>query len=178
MAWDQSRGMKRANTGIWGAADELRRDQNINNQQYRQYQRFDPGAAFKEYAGGAWKAVQSDFADNLESLASKAAGAGRLNTGFYDRDQGELVQRTMGDYSNRIAQGAMQTAGMAQQQRRDLLGYGQEQQNSYLDLLTGQWDREAMMDEKRNESKGGFWKTLGNIAGVAGKVGGAVIKGF
>jgi hypothetical protein len=170
--------MRRANSGLWGAEKDLRLDQGYDEQQYRRYNAWDPNQAFKEYAGGAWKAVQSDFADNLESLASKAAGMGRLNTGFYDRDQGELTQRTMQDYQNRIAQGAMQTAGMAQQQRRDLLNYGQQQQNSYIDLLTGQWDREGMMDDKRQQSKGSFWKTLGNIAGVGGKIAGGVIKGF
>jgi hypothetical protein len=178
MTWKPSSGMSRANSGMWGTIGNMGRQSGWLDQEYRKYRGFDPADSFKEYAGGAWKAVQGDLADNLESLASKAAGAGRLNTGFYDRDQGELMQRTMQDYQNTIAQGAMQTAGMKQNQYRDLVNVGQQQQSAYMDALSGQWDREAMMDDKRQQSKGSFWKTLGNIAGVGGKIAGAAIKGF
>jgi hypothetical protein len=178
MGWKPSRGMTLTNRALWDESKNLTRQAGRQDMAYRQYEEFDPTEAYRESAGGAWSMAKRDLADQLEELAGQGAAAGRLNTGFFDRDQGELIQRTTRDYQDRIAQGAMQAAGMEQGQRRDLLQHGQQQQQSYLDLLAGNFDREAMLQGIQDQNKGGFWKTLGGIAQFGAKLGGAAIKGF
>lgn len=178
MGWKPSRGMTEANRALAGAGVGLKRQAGQLDQDYNQARAFDPSQAYKEMAGGAWSSAQRGLADNLESLAGQGAAMGRLNTGFFDRDQGELIQRTNQDYQDRIAQGALTTAGMQQQQNMGLLNYGQEQQQSYLDLISGQFDREAMLKDKREAGKGGFLKGLAGVANFGAKLAGSAIKGF
>ena len=126
--------------------------------------------AFKDYAAGGLAGVKSQLGTELDSLAGKAAGSGRLNTGFYDLDQGDVVRNVYGDYDRGLQQAALQTTGMQQQNNQNLLNYTADKRNTYLDLLTGNMDRATA----QKNAKGGFWKTLGGIGktllGTAGSV--------
>lgn len=116
---------------------------------------FDPSAAFEQYTRGATDSAHSFLGEELEKLAGTAAGQGRLNTGFYDKDQGDVVRNVMGDLNNTIAGAALQTTGMDLSRRGKLLDYGTDTSNRYLDLLTGNNDRITARENARKQSKGG-----------------------
>lgn len=78
-------------------------------------QGFDAGGAVKDYATGA----ASDFFRNqkvaLSSLGSAAVGAGRLNTGFFDKDQGDVITELGRGFTSDIAKQAVAAAGITAQ---------------------------------------------------------------
>lgn len=182
MARDKKRARQDATGGSWqraidkgyserGMANRLIDSQDFLGQDYETsgvqgLQDFDPGAAFKEYTEGATRGAKGYLGEELEKLAGTSSAQGRLNTGFYDQDQGELVRNVYGDLNNTIAGAALQTAGMEQSRRGQLLDYGADRTNRYLDLVSGNNDR---LTAKRNaeaakKKKGGI---LGGLVGGA-----------
>ncbi len=67
---------------------------------------FDPSAAGKEYAAGAYGDFKNNLSDELRTLENKSVAAGRLHTGMFDTDTGNVVTRLGSDYNNKIAQEA------------------------------------------------------------------------
>mgnify|MGYP001559029574 FL=1 len=72
---------------------------------------FDPAAAGKEFAKGAYGDFQTGLADNLRTYDDEAVAAGRLRTGQYDVGKGQLVTRMGQDFDNRLAQAALDFSG-------------------------------------------------------------------
>lgn len=134
---------------------------------YEGLKNFDPGAAFKEYSAGAFGDFQHTLGDELERLAGNASAGGRLNTGFYDEDQGELVRDISGDYLNKVNQAALNTAGMDLNRRGSLLNYGTEANNRYLDLIAGNYDRMIAKRNAQQQGGGGFMGFLSKAAPIA-----------
>jgi hypothetical protein len=132
---------------------------------------FDPSKAFTSYADAGLQGVKSQLGTELDSLAGKAAGSGRLNTGFYDLDQGDVARNIYGDYGRGVQQAALQTTGMQQQNNMGLLNYAADKRNSYLDLLTANQDRATA----QKNSKKGFWGTLGDVFKTGASVAGSII---
>lgn len=67
---------------------------------------FDPSAFGNTFAQGAYGQFKNNLSDQLTDLTNKGAAAGRLNTGYFDIDQGKVVNRLGSDFSNAIAQEA------------------------------------------------------------------------
>lgn len=67
---------------------------------------FDPSAAGKEYADGAYGDFKNKVSDQLNELQNKSVAAGRLHSGLFDADSGNVITRLGSDYSNAIAQEA------------------------------------------------------------------------
>jgi hypothetical protein len=70
---------------------------------------FDPQAAFERYVTGAQGAFDETLKTNNERLIQTAAGGGRLNTGFFDLDRGELGRQLSADARNAMQQKALET---------------------------------------------------------------------
>lgn len=149
---------------------------------------FDPTQAINTYAQGAWGAAQSGMKDQLADMAGSAAG-GRINTGFFDADRGDVYRRTVSDFGNTMAQTAVQGAQMAMQNNNQMGQFGQEQQNRYTDLLMSrrQEIENAAREEaeRKRKKKGMFTSLLGSglgmlagsvIPGVGTAIGGAIGK--
>lgn len=134
---------------------------------YDAYRSFDPSQSFNEYYGGVLGETGNALADALTQLQGQAVGAGRLRTGFFDRDQGDTVRRFYSDALARGQQGALQTAGMRQQQLAGLLDFGSQARNRYLDLLNGNFDRVTGIQN----SKTG----VGDVAGSILKTGASIL---
>ncbi len=132
---------------------------------YRAFTDFDPRAAFDEYTAGSLAETRSALADELEDLTGSAVGAGRANTGFFDRDRGEVVKELFDRHNARTSQAALQTAGMRQNQLGTALDFGAQARNRYLALLVGAYDPRTGEDN----AGGGL---LGALGGVGGGVGG------
>jgi len=146
---------------------------------YERAKSFDPSAAYGTYMEGARSKAADTLGQQLKQLAGQAVGAGRLDTGFYDMDQGDVVRNVWDDYGRTASAAALQTAGMQQQNNFGLLNYGAEARNRYLDLLHGGYDRATAEKAAKDAKKGGFLGGLGKIVGgVVGSVAGPVGSAF
>jgi hypothetical protein len=72
---------------------------------------FDPSAAGKEFAGGAYSDYKTGLQDDLRLFDDEAIAAGRLRTGQYDVDKGDVITRRGRDFDARIAQAALDFSG-------------------------------------------------------------------
>lgn len=81
---------------------------------------FDPSAYGKEFAGGAYGDFKNQLGDELRGLSARSVAGGRINTGFFDEDQGGVVTRLGSDFSNKLAQASTVFSG----QRLDALKTG------------------------------------------------------
>jgi hypothetical protein len=124
---------------------------------------FDPTKSINDFAKGAYGEVFSSpggVGDQLTNLKGAAVGAGRLDTGFFDRDQGEVVERGQQDLNSRILGASVQGAGMTLQNNEDIGQYGQNVRSRYLDLLSGGIDRAQADANARAQRKSNFWGGL------------------
>lgn len=139
---------------------------------YAQAKAWDPSAAFGQYAEAATGEAGESLKKQLEALAGRSAGMGRIDTGFYDLDQGDVVRDVYGDLNRNLQSKALEVTGMQQQNNFGLLNYGQEARNRYFDLLTGFGDRRYAElypppKQKSGTSFGDFLKTGASIAALA-----------
>lgn len=92
------------------------KDVNFDNPNLSQFSadrllNFDPSAAGETFAKGAFGDFQNSLKDNLQEYDDQSIAAGRLRTGQYDVDKGRVVTRLGSDFSNRIAQAALEFSG-------------------------------------------------------------------
>ncbi len=73
---------------------------------------FDAGAAVKEYATGAWDQVQAGLKSTLRDLKYDAAARHRMNSGWFDEDQGRVVTDTAANFQSELAKQAVTAAGI------------------------------------------------------------------
>jgi len=127
---------------------------------------YDPSAALNTYAQGAYNTFNQGFQQNLTALKGQAAGAGRLKTGFYDQDVGTLAKGMGSQEQNAIAGQAMNAAGLQESALGTATGYAEDEQNRYLDLLSGQLDREQARKNQVSEQQGSLMSGIGSILGT------------
>lgn len=72
---------------------------------------FDPSAAGKEFASGAYSDYQTGLKDDLRLFDDQSIAAGRLRTGQYDVDKGQVITQRGRDFDARIAQAALDFSG-------------------------------------------------------------------
>ena len=137
-------------------------------------QGFDPRAAFKEYRAGALADTKDLLGRELSDLAGRAAGSGRLNTGFYDMDAGDVTRNVLGDFNNRTAQAALQTSGQRLNQLQGAGNYSINAGNTALEAYSGELDRQQAEENAKRKRRGGL---LGGIGAVLGAGVGSVIPG-
>lgn len=143
---------------------------------------FDPNAAVARYAKGAWDTVMNDPVSGLKrslaDLRGNAVGGGRLDTGFFDQDTGDVVTNATRGFQNSLAGTAVTAAGMQQNNNAALLGYGQNKTNQYLDLLTANREQQTQDAREKAARKRQKKRGIGSlIGGVIGAVGGSFIPG-
>lgn len=73
---------------------------------------FDPSGAINTYANGAWGSIKANLGDQLNDIRNQDARLGRLNTGFFDKDRGTVINRATDQFTNNLAQTAVQGAGL------------------------------------------------------------------
>lgn len=130
---------------------------------------FDPTQAINTYATGAWGAAKEGMDEELANIAGSAAG-GRINTGFFDIDRGNVYRKTLANFGNNIAQTAVQGAQLQLSNNNALGTFGQEQQNRYTDLLMSrrQEIENAAREEaaRKRQKRGRFASLLGTGLGM------------
>ena len=154
---------------------------NANADYYKRISSFDPSQAINKYAQGTWASMvggPGGFNDQLTRLKGNEVAGGRLDTGFYDEDVGQLYRSTVNDFSNDLARTAVQGAGMEMQNNQMIGQFGQNQQELGLDLGVARRqelinDEREKAERKRRNRRG----IAGAIGGVLGGVGGFIVGG-
>lgn len=138
---------------------------------------FDPTAAIQRYANAQWDTAINDPTKGLKrqltDLGGRSVGAGRLDTGFYDADQGDVISNVMRGYGNSVASTAVTGAGMEQANNATLYGEGADKTTQGLDLLTGRYNEQqttaADKAARARSKKRGIGSAIGGLlGGVAG----------
>lgn len=128
---------------------------------------FDPSAAFKTYTSGAIGDFNTNLAKQLQTMTGSAVGAGRLNTGFFDQDQGQLVKDMGTNFANTISQQALNVSG---QQEADLSrrgNYALGTSQNYNDLLSGALDRQTAQQNAKRQQRSSLYGDVAKVAGSA-----------
>lgn len=142
---------------------------------------FDPTAAINKYAQGTWGAMKTGpggLDESLASLKGKSVGAGRLDTGFFDQDTGDLYRSTVNDFGNAMAKTSVEGARMGMANTEALGQFGADQTD--LNLKLGSGRAEQLINDAREKAerarkrKRGIGGLIG--AGVGG-VGGFMLGG-
>lgn len=128
---------------------------------------FDPTQNLKTYGAAAAGDFDKTLKRSVSDLQGSAVGAGRLNTGFYDQDQGRLVTDLAGQYQRDLASHAMEASGQKLRATESAASMNEEEQNRYLELLAGGMDREQAAANAKQQSQESLYGALGEVAGAA-----------
>ncbi|MGH3428471.1 MAG: hypothetical protein ACRDQZ_13040 [Mycobacteriales bacterium] len=147
------------NEGSQASSDYLSRAENFN-----------ASDALNTWAQGAWGNVSTALQKQLGDLSGQAVGAGRLNTGFYDEDQGNLIKGVTSNFANQLAQQSLGAASLQSQSDQALGRFGQEQTQTGLDVAQSR--REEMInaqreaDARKRAQKRGIGSLIGGVLGA------------
>ncbi len=146
------------------------------------FKNFNASAGFETAVRGATNSARRAFGDNLRDLKGSAVRNGRLNTGFFDEDAGDLYERTQANLDDRISSMAMQSQGQQLEADGRYLGAVQGQQQQYFDLLSGGLDRETAAENAKKQRRASLLGGLASLAGtglglLAGGPAGAALGG-
>lgn len=127
------------------------------------------GGAFYNYANAGANILQTKMKDTHRGLTDNAAGRGRLNTGFFDEDTGNLWRQLSGEATDQMnsraldaarldMEPAMQNARLRTQVSegnadRDLQGqrYGQDDRQFLMDFTSGREDARGSRADRAYE---------------------------
>lgn len=133
---------------------------------------FDASKSLNAWAEGAYTNVRQGLNRTLGDLAGRAVGAGRLNTGFFDEDQGRVITDTMANFNADLAEHSMQAVALQQANDRELGEYGQRETEFGTDVAQSRREelinarREA--EARRRQKKRGIGSLIGGVVGAAG----------
>jgi len=133
---------------------------------------FDASKSLNDWARGAYANVSAGLDRRLRDLSGAAVGSGRLNTGFFDEDQGQLIRDTQADFTNNLSQQALGAAELQQRNDTSLGAYGERQTEFATDIAQSR--REEMINAAREQAerarrrKRGIGSAIGGALGAAG----------
>jgi hypothetical protein len=128
---------------------------------------FDPSAAVNQYAQGAWDSTSIDLGKTLDMLRGQAVGAGRLDTGLFDYDQGEVMKEALNRFTAQLSQQSMNAAGLQNQNNAMLLNFLNSREGAINEGYAGMLDYETGMANAKGQSKSGLYGALGQLGGSA-----------
>lgn len=123
---------------------------------------FDPYAAYREQAQGAFNQFRRSFADQLSRLRGQQVGMGRLRTGFATGDEDRLFLEMADRLNDVLAQGALQAAGMNLQRLGQMGDYAARQRDTALQGYFGDWATRYQQQMADRASKRSLWGQLGS----------------
>ena len=136
---------------------------------------FDPSQAVTRFGQGFLDEAGEALGQQFEGLVGGAVGAGRLRTGFFQRDAGRLFQ----DFNRRVSNAiALQSLEASRQSLVNIQGLNQTGgliRSQQIDVLGGALDR-ATAEENANQG-GGFGGFLKSAVGAGLGIAGAAFLG-
>lgn len=137
-------------------------------------QSYDPHAAAERQSQATLDSFFEQYGEDFASLRGSQVGSGRLNTGYGGQDEGRLQRDFMDRSSRAIAQNSLQASGLELQNNQSMGAYGSQAQGRYLDLLSGQLDRETAQKNAERQRRAGLY---GGLGAAVGGVGGFLLGG-
>jgi hypothetical protein len=134
---------------------------------------FDPSKAVDEFGSGFLDEAREGLGEDFESLVGQSVGAGRLRTGFFQKDAGRLFQDFNRRVSNAIAQQSLEASRQRLGNLQGLGAFGSDLLAQQTDLIGGAFDRATAEENAQGGSL--FGKIAGGALGlVGGSVGGPI----
>lgn len=128
---------------------------------------YDPYEDAERASMATGRRLYEDFGRDLGDLRGSLVGSGRLRTGYGAQDEDRLYDRFQDRLSNTLAQNSMRASAMDLQHTQGMGRMGSQSQGRYLDLLTGEMDRQQAERNARRQQQSSLWGTVGGIAGGA-----------
>jgi len=152
------------------------RDRSVGTQAEDDYLARARGFDARKGASEAARGYFNQFGDKLNkmirNLRGAQVGSGRLDTGFGNEDQDELIQGGIRDLNDTLATNALQAESLNLRNTEGLGGFGERTTGRYLDILGGNRDA-AMMDEEARRAQEA--KKKSGLFGLIGRVGGSLL---
>lgn len=133
---------------------------------------FDPQAAAAASAKGSYDLMKPQLDRDIDSYRQGQVGLGRLRSGFAGEGEDAIMRDAFSNLNARVAQNSLTTAGMTQENNRDIAGVGQQQYSNTMDAVTGQLDRNQAQRNAATASSDA--RRQGNAA-IIGQVGGSLL---
>lgn len=139
-----------------------------------QAEHFDPQGAVNQYAQGAWGSISEGLGSTLDRLRDNSVGAGRFDTGLFDKDQGEVVKAGVRDFNNQIAQTSVSAAGLQLQNQNGIADFANTRTGNALDLTASM--RETQENDEREAAaqkrarRGGIGSAIGGVLGAGAAI--------
>ncbi len=131
---------------------------------------FDASGALKEYARGAWGSISEALGQQLRDLSGRAVGAGRFDSGFYDEDQGYLVNNATRQFSNALSSQAVNALGLQQRNTEGLGSFGSRARENAFDMTAEQraFEENAYREEqaRKRRRRAGIGSAIGTALGA------------
>ncbi|HTJ62147.1 MAG TPA: hypothetical protein VL333_13230 [Candidatus Saccharimonadales bacterium] len=139
---------------------------------------FDASKALNTYAQGAYGSISDALKKQLSDLSGQATGAGRFDSGFYDQDNGTVINQATKQLADSIAQQSMGALGAQQRNTEGLAAFGQSQQGTANDLLAARREEQVNAQREQDAQKRAKKRGIGGlIGGVIGGAGGFLLGG-
>lgn len=126
---------------------------------------FDPSAAFERTANAAGQRFRRTVGDEVGKLRGQQVGMGRLDTGFATQDEDRIVTELGARQQEDLDANALNATSLDLRNTEGVGQYGISQGNTYLDLLSGQMDRETA---EKNAKRQMWASILGGLTGAGG----------
>lgn len=132
----------------------------------RRSRAFDPYAAAEKSARGQFSMFRDVLNKDVRKLRGEQVGMGRLDTGWAQQDEDELVSDSYDRLNDTIMANANNAASMELSHINGMGNYGLQRSGMFYDLLSGQLDREQAAKNARDSRRGGLWSAIGSIGGA------------
>lgn len=137
---------------------------------------FNPTQAVKDYSTAAYDATSQNIRQQLAQLAGDDVSQGRINTGFYDEDRGEVMNRNLADYNSKVASAAYNATGYQLQNQEGLARNAEDNTNTFMSTMRG--NQQSMQQQAEDKAararkkKSGIGSLIG--AGLGAAIGSVV----
>lgn len=137
---------------------------------------FDPYAAYREAAQGAFGDFRRQFAENLQSLRGQQVGMGRFDSSLATRDEDRLFTEMGSRLADTISQGALQAGQMRLQQLGQMGDYAARLRDTATQAAFGDWATRHQQQAADRASRRSMWGHIaGGVASAMGPIGAAAL---
>lgn len=130
---------------------------------------FDARKGLNQWATGAASDYNTNLRQTLGDLAGASVGQGRLDTGFYDQDAGNVIRSSSREFANALAAQSMNAQGQQMANTAQLGAFGTNARDTGYDMDYGALDRydmESTANKQAKAAKPGFGSMLGGALGM------------
>lgn len=126
---------------------------------------FDARGSLRESVGALYDQFVQGAGRKIRDLRGGMVGAGRLGGGYGELDESEAVYDMGRDLNQRVAGMALDAEGMNLRNTEGIGQFGQNTSGRYLDLLSGNLDREQAERNAKRQERSAKWGAISNFAG-------------